>query len=369
MSAIYIHIPYCHSKCGYCDFYSTPRTQDARLLVEAIIREYTLRQDEIASEISTIYIGGGTPSVLDEELLGMLAAALPQPTGEFTIEVNPEDVALHRVEAWQRMGINRVSMGVQSLVDTELQFIGRRHSALQALEAMLTIRKAGIHNLSLDLIYGLPGQNLESWKSSLQKVLDFHPEHLSAYILSYEPGTRLSALLRTGKITQADDALIEDMYGHLCENTRREGYEHYEISNFALPGLSARHNSGYWSGNPYLGLGPAAHSFDTTVRRINPSSIKDYLSALNSGRAAFIIDEENDDNRFNDLLITRLRTAQGLDIDTIEGSRLRQLLLDARKLIARGKLVLQGSRLFIPERHWLTSDSIITELIQIASEE
>lgn len=334
-------------------------------MADAILREFELRKAEISPDIQTLYLGGGTPSILPDPLLARLIAGLPDPAGEFTIEVNPEGVTPQRVEAWRAMGINRVSMGVQSLIDAELLAVGRRHTAAQALDAAKAIRCGGISNISLDLIYGLPGQTLQTWRESLKGILDFHPDHISAYILSYEPGTRLTAMLRSGKLEQTDDKIIEEMYTELCSLTAQAGYEHYEISNFALPGRRARHNSGYWHGEQYLGLGPSAHSFDGLIRRINPSSTKVYLSCLDRGLTAYEIDEENEDNRFNDLLITRLRTLEGLSLNTIEPHRREILLREATPLVACGHVLLNGSQLAIPESHWLISDSIISSLMQV----
>lgn len=365
MPSIYVHIPYCHSKCAYCDFYSIPRADSAPRLVRAIAGEYMLRKDEIDGEPETLYIGGGTPSVLPLGLFEELAGQLPRPKREFTIEVNPEDVTPQSVAAWKRAGVNRVSMGVQSLVDSELLAVGRRHTARRAIEAVDCLRREGISNLSLDLIYGLPGQSIESWTRSLSALLQLRPEHLSAYILSYEPRTRLTSMLHAGKIEQTPDSDIEQMYGILCRLTREAGYEHYEISNFALPGCRSRHNSGYWQGTAYLGLGPSAHSYDGRLRRINPPSVSQYLSLIETGKTACEIDPEDDDNRFNDTLVTRLRTAEGLDTAKLDPDRRTHLLHDAAPLRERGLLTLNGTFLTIPEEHWLISDSIITDLIQI----
>ncbi len=362
---LYIHIPFCHSKCAYCDFYSVPRRENAGALVDALVKELEMRRQEEKDDIDTIYIGGGTPSSLSDAQLERLIGSLPRPSGEFTIEANPEDVSAERVARWRSWGVNRVSMGVQSFSDPELRAIGRRHTAEEAYNAACLIRRGGIENISLDLIYGLPQQTLQTWRSSLSRLLEFRPTHLSAYILSYEPGTRLTAMLHAGRIEQAPDSLIEEMYSMLCDLTSATGYEHYEISSFALPGCRARHNSGYWHGVPYLGLGPSAHSFDGHIRRINVSSVKEYLQAISQGIPAYIIDRENDDNRFNDLLVTRLRTCEGLPFSEVPATRVARLLYDAGPMAGRGEIILTPTHLRIPESHWLTSDTIITRLMQI----
>lgn len=366
MSGIYVHIPFCRSKCAYCDFYSTPGTEEyASRVARAIGAEWDIRLGEIEGLPSTLYLGGGTPSALADEHLRCIAEALPAPAGEFTMEANPDDVSVARAEAWRSMGVNRVSMGAQSFIDAELKAVGRRHTARQTIQAVADLRSAAITNLSLDLIYGLPGQTLQSWRASLKKMIELRPDHISAYTLTYEPGTRLTALLHAGKLQQASDELIEEMYLALCSELREAGYAHYEISNFALPGREARHNSAYWDGTPYLGLGPSAHSFDGTIRRINPPSINEYLQAIEHGASAYVEDEEDDDNRFNDKLITALRTSRGLDLEGVPPQRRILLERDAQPHLRRGNLIIEGSRLIIPEHHWLLSDTILRDLMQV----
>jgi len=363
---IYVHVPYCHSKCAYCDFYSTPSLVTMERTVGAIAEEYAMRSSEISEPHRTIYIGGGTPSVLPAESLGRIVSALPAVPGEFTLEVNPEDVSRDAVARWRGLGINRVSMGVQSFVDAELATVRRRHSAAVAIRAVEALRMGGIDNFSLDLIYGLPGQNMDSWRYSLDTLLSLRPAHFSAYILSYEPRTLLTAMVKAGRIVPAADDLILDMYAYLCEASAARGYEHYEISNFALPGFRARHNSGYWDGTPYLGLGPSAHSFDGSVRRFNHADIKTYLDRIEGGHTAYEVEDEDENNRFNDILITSLRTAAGLSLDRVNPARRRALLADAEPHLRSGSLVLTSDRrLFIPEFSWPLSDAILRDLIQV----
>lgn len=329
---------------------------------QAVGREFDMHAGDYPP-FSTLYLGGGTPSILP---LDALAAMVPQvPDGEITIEVNPEDVTLKKARAWLDIGINRASMGVQSLCDAELSIIGRRHSAAQAIEAYDTLRHAGFANVSLDLIYGLPQQSLASWRKSLIGVLALRPDHLSAYMLSYEPRTRLSAMLRTGKITEADEETITQMYASLCEETEAAGYEHYEISNFALPGRRARHNSSYWTGEPYLGLGPGAHSFDGKNRSFNPPDLRAYLEKIENGCTASELDPEDENSRFNDRIMTALRTTEGLDLSAVEPERLRQLRRDASPYLRSGHLLIADNRLSIPSASWLISDAIISDLFQV----
>lgn len=312
---------------------------------------------------TTLYLGGGTPSILPIDAIEVMLPQVPQ--GEVTIEINPEDVTLDKARAWLGLGINRASMGVQSLVDAELAIIGRRHTAAQAIEAYETLRRAGFENISLDLIYGLPNQSEESWRQSLGRLIELRPEHLSAYILSYEPRTRLSAMLRAGKVAEACEETIEHMYAALRQATADAGYEHYEISNFALPGHRARHNSSYWTGEPYLGLGPGAHSFDGNNRWFNPSNLRDYLTKIESGHLTAELDAEDDNSRFNDRLMTALRTARGLNLSAVSADRLPQLRRDARPYLESGSLSIVDGHLRIPPSSWLISDTIIASLFQV----
>ncbi len=366
---LYIHVPFCHSKCAYCDFYSTPRPELMERFVDAVTAEAAERCPEGFAP-STIYIGGGTPSMMPPALLGRMMEGMPRPAAglrEFTVEANPEDVT----PAWTEgllthTRADRVSMGVQSLDDTELSAIGRRHTARQAREAYGTLREGGVSNISLDLIYGLPGQTLDSWRRSLEGVLALRPDHLSAYLLSYEPRTRLGVMLAKGLVEEASEETASQMYAILCETAREAGYEHYEISNFALPGRRAVHNSGYWDGTPYIGLGPGAHSFYGGVRGSVTPNLSRYLAA--GGRGMFEPERENDDERFNDIIITSLRTARGLDPARItaelDAGYMGRFVDAAWPLLSRGLLTRDAEgRYAIPESSWLVSDSIFLALI------
>lgn len=348
MAGLYIHIPYCKSKCAYCDFYSGPlRLFDAETYFAALTKEFAARRYEIG-KIETVYFGGGTPGSVSPQYFTPFFSLTD---GEKTVEVNPENINEDYAAGLLGSGANRVSMGVQSLVDSELHAIGRRHSAEDARRAFMQLRAAGFSNISLDLIYGLPGQTLESWKQSLTELIALRPEHLSAYLLSYEEGTLLTAKLRAGKIIEASDELVEQMYAVLCEETARAGYRHYEISNFALPGYEARHNSAYWDMTPYIGLGPGAHSFDGTVRRENPQNLKQYLT---DPEHFAVTEEESDDNRYNDRLITGLRTSHGIEPEFFDRD-----LVKAESFLEYNN----EGRLRISETTWLRSNSILLELL------
>ncbi len=351
MAGLYIHIPFCRAKCAYCDFYSGPlRLFRAEDYVGALSRELQARRSEVG-EFRTVYVGGGTPSTIPPELLAQFLTFAP---GERTVEVNPEDVTPDYVARLRSAGANRVSMGVQSLVDSELQAIGRRHSASRAVGAYRALRDNGFDNISLDLIYGLPGQTFRSWRYSLRALLDLEPQHLSAYLLSYEPGTPLHTRLAAGKIAEAPDSLVERMYDLLCSEAAVAGFDHYEISNFARPGFHARHNSSYWDMTPYLGLGPGAHSFDGNMRRANPADLRSYMAHPD---CAFEAECENDNEKHNDLVITALRTARGIDPAVLD---------DVELAYARRTLVVNSDgRLRISERDWLRTNTILSPLIRV----
>lgn len=364
MAGIYLHVPFCHSKCAYCDFFSIARSERAGDYAEAVKQEYRAREAELGGQpIKTLYFGGGTPSILAPEHFKSLARELlTLQTEEFTIEVNPEDVTPEKAQLWADEGVNRVSMGVQSLSDSELKAVNRRHSAAAALEACRTLQSAGITNISLDLIYGLPGQTTESFAHSIDGVIASGAKHISAYILSYEPGTLLTKRLEKGLIEAVAESTLEAMYSILCEKLTTAGFEHYEISNFALPGFRSRHNSSYWDLTPYIGLGPAAHSLDAFgVRRWHEPDLRSYLQ----NSLEIETEEESEEERLDDLLIISLRRCEGLDLRQIPERRRPMLEAAAKTHIAAGRLVAEEGRLYIPEEHWLIADSIIRDLLFI----
>lgn len=367
MAGIYVHIPFCHSKCAYCDFYSMPLRNEADF-VESLINEYSSRKKELTEDVSTIYLGGGTPSCLSRKQLIRIFDLLPVDNAEeITIEINPEDATEDFIQ-WLHKStpVNRVSMGVQSLNDNELKTIGRRHTAIEAVEAANRLLDCGF-NLSLDLIYGLPGQDTASWEKSLEGILSINPHHLSCYLLSYEPGTRLTAMKQAGKITEISDSGAQEIYEILCDRTSFAGYGHYEISNFSKPGFHSRHNSSYWNLTPYLGLGPGAHSFDGKIRRYNPGNLKGYLES--KGVGITMVEQENDSERFNNFVITSLRTSKGMDLNlcsTIFGN-LRRCNVEkiSEKFIREGVMWHKGGLLGINSRNWLIADAIMVEFIEV----
>ena len=349
---LYIHVPFCKSRCIYCDFYSTTCGADKRqAYTEALCHEMRLRRDFLdGGTLGSVYIGGGTPSTLSADELGRIFQTIAatwslSADAEVTLEANPDDITPAYAKALKALGINRVSMGVQTFNDGMLRFLHRRHSAGQVQEAIDHLQGAGIDNLSIDLIYGLPGQTLEQWQQDVGKALALPVSHLSAYALIYEEGTALYRLREQGKAAEASDELSLQMFEALMDMAAKAGFRHYEISNFALPHREARHNSGYWTGMHYLGLGPAAHSYNGTVRQWNTPDLSAYLKAGGDTAAGLITTETLTPKiRQEETLLTRLRTAEGLDLAAYAREfgqqALDALLPRAKPYINNGTLVL-----------------------------
>lgn len=368
MSGVYIHIPFCHSKCAYCDFYSTPRQEAMSDYVYALLKEWDARHNELTEPVTTVYLGGGTPSLLPPDMLSMITSVFKaSDIEEFTIEANPEDITDQWAEHIIGSGINRVSLGIQSLVDRELTAVGRRHTAAEAVKAISTLRNAGITEISGDLIYGLPEQTADTWRYSLDTLAALGLPHISAYSLSYEEGTRLYARLLAGKIQETDEETVAAMYDYMTQTLGAAGYEHYEISNFAKPGHRARHNSSYWHFIPYLGLGPGAHSFDGKARRVNKADLRGYISAIGSGRTFYTEEDESPSDLLNDYIITGLRTMEGIDLNDMAlrfgAGHTESFMGRCRPYVKNGSLTKHENRICFDEKSWLVSDGVLRELI------
>ncbi len=387
-AGIYVHIPYCARRCLYCDFYTEGVIRaDWPAYVSALLAELRQRLDGPEGDTLrdadryTLYIGGGTPSLIPLPEFRRLADGIIGMTerkpSEFTIEVNPDDVTQEKAEAWRAAGVDRVSMGVQSLIDSELKFIGRRHDAATAIQAYGILRPL-FDNISLDLMFGLPGQTMDSLRQTLDGLMRMHPEHISAYSLMYEERTALTRLRDSGKIQEADETLSVDMFRAICDTLEQNGYIHYEISNWAMPGSESQHNSAYWQGVPYLGLGAGAHSYDGhRTRRSNLPDARLYTSILSdsgdihnsydSYNSSYYTTERLDDEALREeMIMTRLRTRRGLDLDEFS-SRFGQKALDslvrrAAPIIARGLLINNNRHLALTRDGVMLSDDIITDL-------
>lgn len=373
MAGIYIHIPFCRKKCIYCDFYSigTKGLEDA--YIDAVIKECSLRRNELRnSPLKTIYIGGGTPSLLSPEQIGKIVKGIRSIFSlksliEFTIEVNPDDVTQEYISSIKELGINRVSMGIQSFVDSELTTINRRHNSLQAISAVDYIKNAGIDNISIDLIYGLPGQSLDSWLYSLSKAIALNVPHISCYSLSYEEGTRLYSLRERGLINECSEDDYISMYEVMVKELRNYGYEHYEVSNFAKNKKYSVHNSNYWNGEIYLGLGAAAHSYDGKSRSYNIANAKQYIDRISSSELACEYENLSEYERYNEYIMIRLRTTWGVDLNELqrlfEDRFHRHFVTSVDKFIKNELMLLNGTNYRLTERGIMVSDMIIRDLM------
>ena len=321
MAGIYIHIPFCKQRCTYCDFYTEVAPQFIPTFINSVVKELHIRKEYLNdAPIDTIYFGGGTPSVLNYEQFKIIFDAIYKlftvsENPEITFEANPDDLTLDFLTSMQALPFNRLSLGIQSFDDGDLKRINRRHSSMQAVNAVKDAQAAGFDNISIDLIYGLPFQTTASWERQLDTAMNLNIQHLSAYGLTYEEGTVLWKQREKGEIETVDENEMNRMYLLLLEKVKQKGFEAYEISNFALPGFRSRHNSSYWKQEPYLGVGPSAHSYDLISRQWNVSSIKEYIKAIDNNTGLFEREILSLYDRYNDFVMVSLRTSDGLDIE------------------------------------------------------
>jgi len=372
MWGLYVHVPFCKSRCVYCDFYSTVGGRSLhRRYVDALCAELHARRHEAGREApATVYVGGGTPSQLAPEELERLLRELHAccgwaETAEVTLEANPDDVDDRFVALLRRNGVNRVSLGVQTFDDRLLRRLHRRHDGAQARRAVECLTAGGVSNLSIDLIYGLPGQTLAQWEADLDAAFALPVTHLSAYSLMFEEGTPLSRMRERGEVAEADEELSRRMYERLMDRCRNEGFVHYEISNFARPGREARHNASYWAGVPYVGLGPAAHSFDGRDRRFNLPDLAAYLAT--PGRPPHEREVLTERERADEQVMVALRTRRGLslaDFGAAHGEEARRTLLrEAAPHLRRGLLALEEGRLALTREGLFVSDLVMSDLM------
>jgi oxygen-independent coproporphyrinogen-3 oxidase len=380
MTSLYIHIPFCKSRCIYCGFYSTVGTSLAQQYVDAVCREMEIR-DRGVEPLETIYLGGGTPSQLSIEQLQQLFLYINKvydhQAKEVTIEVNPDDVTAEYAKALPQLGINRVSMGAQTFNDRRLRFLHRRHTAEQVAQAVRLLREAGIQNISVDLMYGFPNETIDEWQQDINAVLDLQVEHISAYCLMIEEGTPLYKLMHKGdgsrcaqdcvQENRPQNALNEElerqMYEVLIDKLTSAGYEHYEISNFALPGYHSQHNSSYWHDIPYIGLGAAAHSYDRNCRSWNVADIRQYIESIRQDLLPTEQEEIDAATHYNDCITTALRTSDGLDLTTLPDSYRSYCLQEAQRFLNDGLLRLHDNHLILTRKGLFVSDYILSDLI------
>ena len=375
MAGIYLHTPFCKRRCIYCDFFSTTQSEKKPAYVHALCQELDMRKNYLEGEdIETIYLGGGTPSQLTQEELEKIFSALyniykVKEDAEITLEANPDDLTPEYVHMLRSLPINRISMGIQTFQEETLKLLHRRHTAQQAIEAFRRCREAGFQNISIDLMYGLPGETLYTWKEDLQQAIALRPEHISAYHLIYEEGTTLWKLREQHQVEEADEDLSVTLFKTLIEELTHAGYEHYEISNFCLPGLHSRHNSSYWTGKKYLGCGPSAHSFNGTSRQWNVASLDKYIHAIQQGKLDYEIEELDIYTRYNDYVITTIRTHWGMSLSqlrTTYGEDLhRYCLRMAKPHLEQGVLEMKEDTLKLTKEGIFISDGIMSDLLWV----
>lgn len=375
MSGLYIHVPFCEKRCLYCDFYSNTDSRYKSAYLEALIREMEMRKDYLQDEpLETIYFGGGTPSQLSVAELERIFEAIYRnfrttEEMEITLEANPDDMTPRYVAALQALPINRISMGVQSFDETDLKFLNRRHDKAEAIRAVELCRQYHIYNISIDLIYGLPNQTVEKWEKNLTEALRLDIPHISAYHIIYEEGTPLYRLLESGKISPVDEETSLALFSTLIDRLSDAGFEHYEISNFARPGFYSRHNSSYWQGKKYLGLGPSAHSYDGTEREWNISSLSAWRKGILEGNPAIEKEPLDLNTRYNDYIITHLRTQWGIDLGEMSAlfgpEKLNYCLQMAKPHEELGLLLQKDNKIVLTRKGIFVSDGIMSDLLWV----
>ena len=359
---IYLHIPYCHRKCTYCAFYSVVTASDKQAYVDALCRELVMRRHEVEHPVHTVYFGGGTPTVLSVGQLGQIVDALRahydmSEVEEVTIEANPEDLTPDYLDRLKALGFfNRISIGVQSFRVGDLKMLNRRHDAAQAVDAVHNAYAAGFGNISIDLIYGLPNQNLADWQQNLAMAARLPVTHLSAYSLTVENDTMLAKQIEQGRVSMPMEEEVVDQYGALVDWAERNGIVQYEISNFCRPGMQSRHNSRYWNRTPYLGVGAAAHSFDGEHRRWNVSDASQYIASVAAGHVAHEEEELGLKDAFNEYVMTSLRT-----VDGIEPFK-KRLERDVQRFIDNGLLIETPTHYRPTRQGLLHADGMASEL-------
>ena len=375
MAGIYIHIPYCKQACIYCNFHFSTQVKNKPALVEALLHEIEERTGYLEGEvIETIYFGGGTPSLLTPNELQNILDKIQEkhhitPNPEITLEANPDDLSAEKIKSLRESGINRLSIGVQSFLESDLDFLQRAHTSAQAIDSIKNAQDAGISNITIDLIYGIPGQSDETWMQNLEMVKSLGIPHFSAYSLTVEPRTQLDHLVKEKQLANVDDAQTERNFRMLMDWAETNGYIHYEISNFCLPDMYSRHNSSYWKGKKYLGIGPSAHSYDGKNRQWNISNNANYIKFLSEGKSYSEIEVLSTSQKFNEYLLTTLRTIWGADMKKIKTEfgmeYYERLQAQIIPYITQGYMLLENNKLTLTREGKLIADTIVSDLFVV----
>jgi oxygen-independent coproporphyrinogen-3 oxidase len=379
MSGIYIHVPFCKQACHYCDFHFSTQMGKKEAMVHAIAKELVLRKAEVQDTIETIYFGGGTPSVLSQGEMETLIQAVYDnykvvDDPEITLEANPDDLVSSRAQSrdifkrYKNTGINRLSIGIQSFFEQDLKLMNRAHNAREAEQC---IREATEHfdNITIDLIYGIPGMDNQRWRANIQKALDFGLPHISSYALTVEPRTALKKFIEKELIPDVDDEQAQEQFHVLVDMLEGEGFVNYEISNFGKPGFFSQNNTAYWLGKTYLGVGPSAHSFDGKQRSWNIRNNPIYLKKINEGELPLEIETLSTTDRYNEYVMTGLRTIWGMDLDRVASEYGENYLIylnqQASKFLEQGLLMLEDGRLLTTKKGKFLADGIASDLFML----
>lgn len=374
MAGMYIHIPFCKQKCSYCDFHFSTSQSYVVEMVDAIVKETELRKNELSSPLSSIYFGGGTPSLLSIYLLEKIFNAILnhyeiKSDAEITLEINPDDCSLTYLRDLKSLGVNRVSLGIQSIHQDDLKFMNRAHDSLQALNALEMVANQNFQSFTIDLIFGIPSSNEKKWQQNLELVHLFSVPHISTYALTVEPRTLLWHQVNSKKVTM-DEEMTLSQYHQLCNFLSQSGYDHYELSNFAKQGHISKHNSSYWKGLPYIGIGPSAHSYNgANIRKRNISNNYKYIKSMKSYVLPEEIEELSEVDRYNEFVMVSLRTKEGIlmkDIQKFSAHIQHHFysVLKAQKL--QNTIVQNDIRITISEDLWMISDHIISSFFLTA---
>lgn len=375
MAGIYIHIPFCKSRCSYCDFYSSTFHGNRGDLIQSICQEIKERKTFFLhnESIKTIYFGGGTPSLLSYDELKLIFDTIEKnfvlDLEEVTLEANPDDLSSEKLSTLLQLPINRLSIGVQSFHDKDLQLFNRRHNALEAINAIKRSQDSGFENISIDLIYGLPEQSLTEWDANLEMAISLKIPHISAYNLTFEEGTKITKQRDAGILNELDEDSCINLYKHLIHRLTQANILQYEISNFATPDRESKHNSSYWNGTPYLGVGPSAHSYNGNFRRWNIANSRLYLQKRSKNECYFEIESIDNTTRYNDFIITSLRTIKGINISKFKSEYEEKFfqfcMKEANRFLKSGDLEIKGEQMALSQNGILKSDFIMENLLWV----
>ena len=382
LGGIYIHIPFCKQACFYCNFHFSTSLALKNEMIESLLHEIEIRSKsdqrnisiiDPGEQIKTIYFGGGTPSLLSDSELEKILSSIHSKyavctDAEITLEANPDDINIDKLKEWTLAGVNRLSIGIQSFMERDLVWMNRAHNSTQALQCIQQAREAGIPNFSIDLIFGTPGLTNEEWEKNVQTVIDLNVPHVACYALTVEPKTALDKMIQLKKKENIDDDLQAEQYSILMKMMQHAGYEHYEISNFAKPGFRSRHNSSYWEGEKYIGIGPSAHSYDGQSRQWNVANNALYIKSLRDNDVPLEEESLSDSQKLNEYLMVSLRTMEGMDLQLIEEKfskeeRNRIELILENKLI-KGTIRKDGSKISLTDEGKLLADAISVKLFK-----